>query len=802
MQRPFLDACLRRLGPVVAVPALLVSIGPLPAQRMEGDLTVWVRDATGPALPARVVLTNRVAGFEAEAHCGADGQVRFRRLPLGLFQLQIHHPDFQSRVEQVTISSALPVVRHFVLDVAALETTLTIRDAAPLLDTGQTGTVFQLSRERLDETAFSTLGRGTINAVNNLPGWLLEANAVLHPRGSEYDTQYVIDGMPLYDNRSLGFVPGFAGDEFEAIHVMTANIPAEFGRRLGGVIELSTRRAADDGLHSELTLQGGSFGTTEGSFTNQYRRGGTTLSLGLHGGHTDRYLDPPSLANFTNRSNAAGLNAGLDHDLSESDRLRFYFRSNRVNFLVPNDLEQQLHGQRQDRRGAETAGQIHYQHVFSPRMLGEARGMVRDVAAELWSNALATPVFTEQDRGFREGVVSGAITIEAERNTMKFGGDYRTADLRERFLFRLTGISAADSFRFNETLRTVDAGAFFQNRYRRGGLVLDAGLRVDHHRVRTRQSGISPRLGLAYYWEPADLMLRASYDRVFQTPAIENLLLSSSRAARALDSVEGFLPLPPARGNYYEVGIRKPIGSILRLDVNHYWRDFSNYYDDDVFLNTGIGFPISFEGARIEGTEVRLEMPHYRGLSTYLSYSNMLGTAASPVTGGLFIEGGEAAQLRDIAARFPITQDQRNTVSLMLRYELHPRVRLSAAARYGSGLPIELADDDDEDGGADADNGLHETEPDEDDNSEAAGGLIPAQILERVNLSRGRVRPNFQLDLSVGVKIWEQDERSVDLQFDVTNATDRLNVINFTGLFSGTAIAPGRMIGVRLRTRF
>ena len=117
-------------------------------------------------------------------------------------------------------------------------------------------------------------------------------------------------------------------------------------------------------------------------------------------------------------------------------------------------------------------------------------------------------------------------------------------------------------------------------------------------------------------------------------------------------------------------------------------------------------------------------------------------------------------------------------------------------------MPIELADDDDEDGGADADNGLHETEPDEDDNSEAAGGLIPAQILERVNLSRGRVRPNFQLDLSVGVKIWEQDERSVDLQFDVTNATDRLNVINFTGLFSGTAIAPGRMIGVRLRTRF
>ena len=41
-------------------------------------------------------------------------------------------------------------------------------------------------------------------------------------------------------------------------------------------------------------------------------------------------------------------------------------------------------------------------------------------------------------------------------------------------------------------------------------------------------------------------------------------------------------------------------------------------------------------------TEVRLELPRWRGLSAFASYSNMLGRASSPVTGGLFIEGGEA----------------------------------------------------------------------------------------------------------------------------------------------------------------
>ena len=79
--------------------------------------------------------------------------------------------------------------------------------------------------------------------------------------------------------------------------------------------------------------------------------------------------------------------------------------------------------------------------------------------------------------------------------------------------------------------------------------------------------------------------------------------------------------------------------------------------------------------------------------------------------------------------------------------------------------------------------------------------LIPPAILNQVNFGRGRLRPNFSLDLSLGVKLWEKDRGSVSLQLDVINATGRLNVINFSGLFSGTAIAPTRMVGARLRFR-
>ena len=139
------------------------------------------------------------------------------------------------------------------------------------MDSDQTGTVFQIARGQLSESAFATVGRSAVNLIDTLPGWLLEANAVLHPRGSEYDTQYVIDGIPLLDNRSLAFVPAFETDEFEALNVMTATIPAEFGRKLGGVVELYTRRSGQPGHHPEFSLQRGSFSTKQGSFSPSVR---------------------------------------------------------------------------------------------------------------------------------------------------------------------------------------------------------------------------------------------------------------------------------------------------------------------------------------------------------------------------------------------------------------------------------------------------------------------------------------------------------------------------------------------------
>jgi hypothetical protein len=564
---------------------------------------------------------------------------------------------------------------------------------------------------------------------------------------------------------------------------------------LGGVIALDTRRAGRTGHSSEAAFQAGSYATRIGSFLHQHRADRMIASVGFHGGYTRRYLDPPSIENFTNKASAGGFNARLDRDVGLRDRLTFYLRSTRTGFLVPNDLEQQAAGQRQDRLSSETAGQAHWQHTFSSRSLASVRGMVRDLTARLWSNPPATPVYVEQDRGFREAAVLASMTVEGEHHTLKFGGDVRTNDIRETFRFAEPYELPAFDLDFHARQRSTEAAAFVQDHLRWGNFAASAGLRFDHYRLLIDETAWSPRLALSYYVPEAGLLLRASYDRIFQPPPSENLLLSSAAPGLGLDDVEGALAVPASRADFFEVGLRKPFFNRFRLDVSHYWRTFRNYIDDDVFLNTGLSFPITFDTARIQGTEVRLEMPRWGPVSAFASYSNMLGRASSPITGGLFIEGGEAEELRGVVQNFPISQDQRNTVAAHVRVEAHRRVWLMTGVRYGSGLPVELEDDDEEDG-------EEGEEGEDDDGDEAAHQPISQAILDRVNFDRERIRPNFSLDFAAGVRLWERGERSMRLQFDVRNATDRLNVINFSGLFSGTALAPGRQITAQLKATF
>ncbi len=112
-----------------------------------------------------------------------------------------------------------------------------------------------------------------------------------------------------------------------------------------------------------------------------------------------------------------------------------------------------------------------------------------------------------------------------------------------------------------------------QDLIRLGKWTVSAGLRWDHYQLLVNQNAVSPRLGVARYFSSANLVLHASYDRAFQTPAFENILLASSPTVVSLNPNVLRLPVRPSLGNYYELGMTKSFADKLKLDVNGFRRD-------------------------------------------------------------------------------------------------------------------------------------------------------------------------------------------------------------------------------------
>jgi len=773
-----------------ALACLLLLNSPfLVGQDNTGELRLSVTDASGSPISATVELVNEATKTRQQIKLPNDGEYSFKSLHFGRYMLSISKSGFTPFSAMVDVRSVMPVSREIALGVTPIQTEVNVKASETLLNPDRTSVAYYTSSREIAERQMGAPGRGLIDLAVRQPGWTLEANGILHPRESEYDTQFIVNGFPVQDNRSPAFARPIEADDVESMKQYTSGIPAEFGNKLGGVIELDTVRNTSPGFHGVYIAQGGSFDTLSSYLSGQYVSGNTTVSASGEGFLTDRYLDPPTTENYTNHASSTAFTGTVEHDFSPADRIRLGVLNQQSWLLVPNDLLQQAANQRQDRTSGATEGQVSYQHVFSPSLLGSIRGSIRDVYATLWSNPSSTPINASQDRHYREGYWDASLAGHNGPHDWKVGTQGRYASVNEKFgydiiAYDIDGEPIFDedippTYRFKGHAADREQAGYAEDTLRHGRLTLSLGLRFDHYDFLVNETAWSPRLAMAYYFKPAGLVLHASYDRTFGTPPFENLLVSAAPQTRFGEGL--YLPLNASRGNYYEVGLAKALGGHVRLDANWFRRDIRNFEDDDLLLNTGVSFPIAFHRAKIIGTEVKLEVPHWGKFSGFLSYSNTSGIGQFPITGGLFLDEDEQAALY-ANYTFPISQDVRNLAAAYVRYQVLPRLWTSWTASYTSGLPVEEAGE----------------LPDRD--------FLIAQygesVVNKVNFGRGRVRPSFTLNTSLGLDVFRGEKRKVTFQADITNLTNRLNLINFAGLLSGTAIAAPIGASARLRIDF
>jgi len=775
---------------------LLLCASSLLGQSNSGELRLKVTDPSGLGVKITVQIVSEANQYRNSLATSDQGDLVVKRLPYGVYQLEIEQLGFAPVSATIQIRSSIATEYAIQLKLPTVNQSVTVTSASTLIDPDQTGSASQIGTELIQNRLSSVPGRSLQDLVNSQPGWLYEGNAVLHPRGSEYQTQFVVDGIPLTDNRSPSFGPEIEADDVQSMTIYTAGFPAEYGRKMGGVVEVNTLQDAQAGFHGQAVLSGGSFDSAGAFAQAQYAWGKNTLGATASGATTSHYLNPVVPENFTNTGTLGDFSVHYERDITPKDRLNLIVRHELSRYELPNEFVQQtwcfapgeISGpacQRQNANNFETMGIASYQHMFSSSVVASLRAMIRDNSNNFDSNADSTPILVFQHNRFREGYFKGMVTAVRGRHEWKFGFESDNIFLNENFRYIIPNIPMDTeqfdpgtplTFSFAANRPDLEQSAFVQDLVRLGNWTINAGLRWDHYQLLLNRQAVDPRFSISRYFPSADLVLHFSYDRVFQTPSFENILLSSSTAATMLNPISLQLPVEPSEGNYFEAGLTKSFFGTLRLDANYFRRLVNNYADDDQLDNTTISFPVAFRKAVIYGAEAKLVLPDWRRFSGFLSYSYDVGNAWFPVTGGLFL-GNDA--VIPTSGHFPDSQDQRNTVRGRLRYQLAPRLWIAAGIQYDTGLPFDF------------------------EGTEQQALLeYGRQVVSRINFARGRIYPAFQVNASAGADIYKSERLNMRLQADGQNLSNVLNVIDFGGLFSGNAVGPSRSFALRLTTNF
>src|ERR1044071_2198725 len=780
------------------------------SQARIGSIQGIVKDPTGALVPnATVVVTQPVTGYNQTPQTDMQGSFKLVNVPFNTYKVRVEAAGFQPTEQSIDLETTIPLNLDLSLSLeeATAAVTITTGEAA-MLETDRTSSDTDISQAILERPIGAAPSRAIESIVASTPGFVTDDNGRMHPRGYESQVQYVVDGVPVTDNMSAICSTSLDARTLRTVEGLTGGIPAEFGDKLAGVINVNTRSGLEGPTQGGVSFSGGSFSTGEAAadFSTHTKKLGFLTNLSAS--TSQRYLDPPTLDNFHNFGRTGKGFFRLDYQFDANNSLRGVFNFGGSNFEVPNRFNQEVAGQDLRQRLRDNSQNISFQHIFSANTVAQFSFFHRQNNAQLISNTLSTPVVANQDRTLQNYGAIGSLAVTRRSHNIKLGGQVTITPVDEHFSFYPTeqfpdlvdeegnvfpnpvnNFNAANPFVFNQSKTGRTLSAYVQDRFTAfKNLTLDLGVRYDNYKLLISDQALSPRLGLAYYIPKTKTTLRASYNRLFQPPPAENLLLASSTEAAALSpiavlrGVTTVNPILPDKQHAFEVGAQQLLSKFFRLNLTVYQKRIKNFSDKDQFFETGVIFPIAISSGRVTGEELRLESTDIHGFHTFVSYANSRAFGVTPITGGLFL-GENPQDLFVPGLKFANDHDQRNEGQFQLSYTHHPTgIYAIFNGRYDSGVPVDV-------------------DPGTTLADFVAEGFDP-RLYNEIDFQRGRVRPRTILDLSVGADLMQKERVSMNVQFDLQNLTNELFLYNFESVFSGTHVGFPRLFSGKLSLRF
>ncbi|MDA1312539.1 MAG: TonB-dependent receptor [Acidobacteria bacterium] len=413
---------------------ILAGCGALSAQQ---SIMGEVKDAsTGVALAeAEVHIVDNATRTDHVTASGESGRFSVLDLPPGAFEVTIRKDGFLSERSQVSLTPRRVLTLEVALQPATADSeTVVVDGQVDLFDTQRAQTSVVMSRVDLEQIPGFQQTDIPKLVSRTVPGAIQGHDNFIHLKGNELSLHQFVDGVAFLDNPHSHFTPGLTPRIIESVNVITGGMPAEFGSRAGGILDIVTKSGRNVGGGS-VTLGAGTIVGRDAAFEYGIGRDKWDAYF-LGSGFSDgRFLNPPQQREIHDLGYGSRSVLKLGFRPGDNDRLSLLVSGGGINFQLPNTTEELLLGRDPLRRTRETSAVLRWQRALSADALLTTSAYNRYVSDRLVGTS--DPV-TPFGQGFRRTATTGAkvdLLYYAAGHTLKAGLDASVISLNEDLIF-------------------------------------------------------------------------------------------------------------------------------------------------------------------------------------------------------------------------------------------------------------------------------------------------------------------------------------------------------------------------------
>ena len=568
----------------------------------------------------------------------------------------------------------------------------------------------------IDQQALETQPGGTNNPLNQVllqaPGVAQDSFGQIHIRGEHNNLQYRLNGIILPEGISV-FGQTLSPRLADQVELVTGALPAEYGLRTAGIIDIRTKDGAfEDG--GSVSIYGGSHGTLEPSF--EFGGSAGSINYFVSGDYNQNGLgieSPDGRSDPLHDRTQQGQGFGYFEDiLDPSSRVSLILGTSREQFQIPDQPNQApqlgltVNGQTnfpsdkldENQRELTHYGVLSYLRsqesfdvqvslfgrysslYFTPNPLGDL--LYDGIAQTAYKRDIAGGIQTEGAYHLSDRhTIRAGVIIEGDRATSNTSSlvlptdtaGVQTSDVPEK----IQDDGGKTSWTYSVYLQ--DEWKLFDR------LTVNYGGRFDIVDAFTHETQLSPRINLV--WTPTDTTtVHAGYARYFTPPPFE--LVGGESVAKfvnttgAISSVTTDDVSKAEKANYFDLGISQKLVPGLTVGLDTYYKQDRDLIDEGQFGAPIILTPFDYAAGRQYGAE--LSASYQQG--PWAAYGNF----AANVAEGKDIVSSQFSfspdDLAFIASHYiHLDHDQTYTASAGVSYQID-QTRLSTDLLYGSGL--------------------------------------------------------------------------------------------------------------------